>query len=84
MNKEMNMRKTMVTAGLFLVCLLIWTAGAGELDPPGPPTAGTMKTLDEVEPRTAIHQSDIPLIITDSGSYYLRRMCRTTWATALR
>ena len=30
-----------------------------------------MKTLAEVEPRTAISQADIPLTISQPGSYYL-------------
>ena len=34
---------------------------------PGP----TMKTLEEVEPRIAIHTSDLPLIISEPNSYYL-------------
>lgn len=46
-------------------------ASAGQLNPPGPPTAGTMKPLDQVEPRTPIRQADIPLTISTSGSYYL-------------
>ena len=47
------------------------SVNAGDLNPPAAPTSGTMKTLDEVEPRTPIHQADIPLTITESGSYYL-------------
>lgn len=45
--------------------------GAGPLVPPSGPIDATMKPLDEVEPRTAIHQADIPLDITAPGSYYL-------------
>jgi hypothetical protein len=44
---------------------------AGNLEPPGPPDRGTMKTLDEVEPRIPISQDDIPLTINKPGSYYL-------------
>ncbi len=51
---------------------------AGELDPPGPPSSGgTMKTLDEVEPRAAVNAENTPgdtiytYVISQSGSYYL-------------
>jgi parallel beta-helix repeat protein len=40
----------------------------GPLTPPGAP-APTMKTLDQIEPRTPI--SSLPFTITNSGSYYL-------------
>ena len=60
--------------------LLVPLAGnAGDLEPPGPPDS-TMKTLDEVEPRTPIAGSNTAastLIISESGSYYLtgNRLC---------
>jgi parallel beta-helix repeat protein len=41
---------------------------AGDLVPPGSPDS-TMKTLDEVEARIAIHE--IPFTISEPGSYYL-------------
>jgi len=44
---------------------------AGPLEPPAGPPGPTMKTLSEVEPRIAIHQSDLPLTIGTDGSYYL-------------
>jgi hypothetical protein len=49
---------------------VLW-ANAGSLTPPPGPVASTMKTLDEVEPRVPIRQSDLPLTITSSGSYYV-------------
>jgi len=50
---------------------------AGPLDPPPGPIQPTMKTLTEVEPRTAINSTNTPgdsdsaFRITESGSYYL-------------
>lgn len=59
----------LAAAGGMVFCLQ--TIGpAGDLNPPVAP-GSTMKTLDEVEPRIPIHQSDIPLTISTSGSYYL-------------
>lgn len=57
--------KTVVTA---VVCLTSLAFGHGSLIPPGAP-GETMKTLDEVEPRTPI--SSAAYIINSSGAYYL-------------
>ncbi len=46
-------------------------AWAGSLEPPPGPVSPTMKTLDQVEARKPIHQSDLPLAISVDGSYYL-------------
>lgn len=43
---------------------------AGDLTPPGAP-APTMKSLDVVEARTPIFAADLPLTISQPGSYYL-------------
>ena len=55
---------------VLLICGFIAVAayGQGPLTPPGAPDV-TMKTLDQVEPRTPISIS--PYTITQSGSYYL-------------
>jgi hypothetical protein len=44
---------------------------AGPLDPPDGPVAPTHKTLTQVEPRTPIDQSRVPVLIAERGSYYL-------------
>ena len=67
-----------VGALLFVAGFLLWS-WAGDLEPPGPP-GPTMKTLDEVEPRTPIHAADLPLVITASGSFYLAESITTAGA----
>ena len=68
----MKRRKQQLMRNVFLVVILGLSPVifGGSLEPDGPP-APTMKTLDEVEPRIPISQDDIPLTITQEGSYYL-------------
>lgn len=67
-------------SALFL-CATDTFAQGGPLEPPGPPAVGVYKTLQEVEPRTALFQgintpavgsteSDV-FVIKQPGSYYL-------------
>lgn len=62
-------------AGMML-CWGLW-ASAGNLNPSAPPTAGTMKPLDQIEPRIAVNAENTPgdtsfvFRITQPGSYYL-------------
>lgn len=73
--KTKNAITTALIAGLFL-SHLPHASAQGSLTPPGAP-APTMKTLDQVEPRTAINTTNTPgdadstYKITASGSYYL-------------
>lgn len=63
----------------FSVCIAFVASmsNAGPLDPPSGPVEPTMKSLDEVEPRIAINETNTPgdadsmFRITVPGSYYL-------------
>lgn len=57
-----------VSAPIFFFAQLVYAQG--NLTPPGAPAA-TMKTLDQIEPRTPINQVSLPFTINASGSYYV-------------
>lgn len=65
-----------IFATVFTLCVAS-AALAGDLNPPAGPITSTMKTLSEVEPRTAINATNTPgdadslFKITQPGSYYL-------------
>jgi parallel beta-helix repeat protein len=63
------MKSTLVLLGL---CTAFGVFGQGALTPPGPP-APTMKSLNDIEPRTPIPGGIVTtiFIISRSGSYYL-------------
>jgi hypothetical protein len=60
----------LVLALVGLVVFLQAVFAGGPLEPTAPP-GPVMKSLDEVEPRIPISHADIPLTISQSGSYYL-------------
>jgi len=65
----------MKTLAILLAVLLVHPGNAGDLDPPPGPIGPTMKTLTEVEPRTAVQalpgSSSALYLIERPGSYYL-------------
>lgn len=60
-----------VTAFASVLLTSVAIVRAGDVTPPSGPVSSTMKTLQQVEPRTPISQSDIPMVIAAPGSYYL-------------
>lgn len=56
------------TAACLFLAWALTVPAQGPLDPPGAP-APLMKTLNQIEPRTAI--TNVPFTIQQSGSYYL-------------
>jgi len=74
----MNTAKTLAAA-LAATVLATGAFAQGSLTPPGAP-APTMKTLDQVEPRTPIFQTGG--VINNSGSYYLTTNIITSGLTS--
>lgn len=60
--------KIIIATGVFSIFTLQSAFGQGALTPPGAP-APTMKSLDQIEPRTPI--ASLPYFINVPGSYYL-------------
>jgi parallel beta-helix repeat protein len=75
--KEFHMDRARLSAALGLLALAAATALAGPLAPPAGPVVSTMKTIQQMEPRTAIGPDTTPgnatatFVITQPGSYYL-------------
>lgn len=82
--KPLRRHKKMTALCIMLLAVIgAGTLRAGDLNPPAPPTAGTMKPLDQVEPRIPIPASATPadvFTINHPGSYYLTgdRHCNDT------
>jgi parallel beta-helix repeat protein len=68
-------KNAMMACMMLLMSVWIGILTAGDLNPPGPPTTGTMKPLNEVEPRTAVQSlsgdANNHHIISEPGSYYM-------------
>jgi hypothetical protein len=64
------MQRSKFAMGLAAAWLLTSILTAGEMEPWAPP-GPTMKPLDNIEPRTALHPEMFPLTIETPGSYYL-------------
>ena len=71
----MRSRMTLVIAATIGVVVSV---RAGDLTPPSGAIEPTMKTLTEVEPRTAIRAADMPKLISSPGSYYFVENIATT------
>lgn len=66
-----SIRRLLATVAAVAAVIVAGSALAGPLTPPSGPVGSSMKTLDQVEPRRPIRAADIPLVITQPGSYYL-------------
>ena len=64
------MKTKIILTAVSAFCLLPSAFGQGALTPPGAP-APTMKSLSQIEPRTAITNTATAVTITNPGSYYL-------------
>ncbi len=83
-------RRYLIGAGIAGAALVAKLAHAGPLNPPAGPVATTGKTLDNVEPRTAVSSSTCPgdqtclFHITAPGSYYLTAGVAAAGTTIVR
>jgi|GEM_PF-3813752 len=68
-------RTAKITTLVLYVTMAASIVYAGSLNPSTPPTAGTMKPLDQIEPRTAVQSltgsAAAVYVISQPGSYYL-------------
>ncbi len=77
MSRRLPRYSLCLSIGAVVVVTGAWLAQAGVLAPPAGAVTGTMKTLVEVEPRTAANATNTPgdadstFKITQAGSYYL-------------
>jgi hypothetical protein len=73
---SMNLARTLRATGFYVALVLIFSAqlstclGQGALTPPAAP-GPVMKSLDQIEARTAITNASSPVTISQPGSYYL-------------
>src|SRR4051794_22926117 len=73
----MARQKTKALFTILLYLIACHGLGQGDLNPPPGPPAPTMKSLDQIEPRTPIDATHTPgdaantFIISAPGSYYL-------------
>ncbi len=67
-------KQNLIAQGVVFTIYISLTFG-GNLEPPGPPSCGTMKPLSDVEPRKAVQtlpgSTAAAHIISEPGSYYL-------------
>ena len=77
--EKIEMKNIIYVSLMLVFCSIV---NAGSLNPSGAP-APTMKTLDEVEARIPVGQADMPMTISEAGSYYLTGNITSTDSTVI-